>query len=93
MAEKIKVLKRDSSIEDFMPEKIARVVKAAGIEADEARLLAGRVAARVDKSGQKSISSRQIRDKVLEELRKVNKYAANLFEWYEKTKKKQTPQI
>lgn len=71
-----------------MPEKIARVTKAAGLEAKEAKLLASKVADWVHKSGKEQVSTLEIRDKVVAELRKVNQYVANLFEWYEKNKKK-----
>ena len=86
MAEKLKVLKRDGSFEEFDPGKIARVATAAGLKVDQAQELSARVAKWVNGLGQEMVSSLKIRDKVLEELRKVNKYAADLYEWYGKTK-------
>jgi len=86
MVKKIKVLKRDGSTEEFDPQKIARVVQAAGLEAKQAKDLADRVADWLKNSKQKSISSLKIRYRVLKELKRVNKYAAGLFEWYEKSK-------
>jgi len=83
---KIKVLKKDGSIEPFMPEKIARVVKAAGLESKPAELLSKRVAVWVKNKAVGQISSQEIRDKVIEELKKINQYTANLFAWYEKRK-------
>jgi len=81
------VLKRDGSFEEFQPAKIARVVKAAGLTDEQADLLAKQVAEWVDNSGQNPISTLQIRNEVVEKLRKVNTYVAGLFEWYEENKK------
>lgn len=84
---KITVLKLDGSHEEFQPEKIARVVKAAGLSDEQAKQLSLDVTNWVNTQANGEITTLQIRDKVLEELRKVNSYAANLYEWYEKTKK------
>lgn len=87
MVKKIKVLKRDSSIEEFDPQKIARVTQAAGLETDQAKDLSKKVDQWIKGLKQNPVSSLKIRNKVLAELKKVNQHAANLFEWYEKTKK------
>ena len=86
MLQAVKVLKRDGSIEEFNHEKIARVVQAAGLETSQAKLLADKIADFVSGNGQGPIPSSQIKDKVVEELTKVDKHAAGLFTWYEKTK-------
>lgn len=83
---KVTVLKRDGSIEEFQPTKIARVVKAAGLTEERGDALAKNVAEWAQNQEQDQISTLQIRNKVLEELEKVNAYAAGLFKWYEKTK-------
>lgn len=83
----IKVLKKDGSIENFDQNKIARVTKAAGLTAEQAQTLASKIAQWVRAQREPRITTFQIRNKVIEELGKVNKYAANLFTWYEKTKK------
>lgn len=88
MTQKLNVLKRDGSIEEFSPDKIARVTQAAGLESDQAKLLADKVTEFASSNGENPIPSSKIRDKVVEELTKVNKYAADLFTWYEKTKKR-----
>ncbi|MBI4129970.1 hypothetical protein HY468_01495 [Candidatus Roizmanbacteria bacterium] len=80
------VVKRDRSKESFNREKIIRVVRAAGVAKDQAEQLAVRIADWLTKHHTKEITSLVIRDKVLEELRKINSAAAGLFEWYEKTK-------
>lgn len=87
MAENVKVLKRDGSIEEFDPQKIARVTQAAGLEVDQAKDLSKKVDQWIKGLKQNLVSSLKIRNKVLAELKKVNQHAANLFEWYEKTKK------
>lgn len=84
---KVIVIKRDGTKEDFQPEKIARVAKATGLSEEEANALAQNVTTWVA-SQQASITTLQIRDKVLEELQNGHSYAAGLFEWYEKTKNK-----
>ena len=82
----IKVIKRDGSTEYFSSDKIVKVVKAAGLEEEQAKALAENVNKWVIDLKKESISSLEIRDKVLEELEKVNKSVADLFRWYQKTK-------
>lgn len=84
---KIMIIKSDGSTEEFQPAKITRVVMSAGLSEEQAKTLAQNVTDWVNSREQEKITTLQIRDKVLEELRKINSYAAGLFEWYEKTKK------
>ena len=93
MVKKIKVLKRDGSTEEFSPAKIIRVVQAAGLKPEQARDLSEKITQWIKGLKQNSVSSLKIRDKVLEELRKVNEYAAGLFEWYEKSKTRRINQV
>lgn len=79
----MKVIKRDGSAEEFKLEKIARVVKAAGLDEQDSENLAQRVSRAVE--GQE-VSSLKIRDHVLDELKSTNEYAADLYRWYQKTK-------
>ena len=87
MVKIIKVLKRDGSTEEFSPAKIIRVVQAAGLKPEQAKNLSQKVNQWAKSLKQNPASSLKIRNKVLAELKKVNQHAANLFEWYEKTKK------
>lgn len=80
------VVKRNGSLEEFDVAKIARVTQAAGLEEEQAKVLAKKVGDFFSKLPQTQISSLQIRDKVAEELKEVNSRAADLFSWYEKTK-------
>ncbi len=82
----IKVIKRDGSKEDFDPEKISRVVQAAGLDKAQADVLAMTVQQKIVASSRQSLSSLVVRDLVIGELHHVDENAANLFTWYEKTK-------
>ncbi len=79
----MKVIKRDGSTEDFKPEKIARVVKAAGLDEQDSENLAQKVLMAFE--GQE-VSSLEIRDHVLDELENTDKYAADMYRWYQETK-------
>jgi len=83
-----KVIKRDGSIQDYDKIKIERVVKAAGLNDEQATDLASKVSDWV-KTQDNEITSLQIRDRVIVEIQKVDRTAANLFIWYEKTKDKE----
>lgn len=82
------VIKRDGSEESFDKHKIVRVTKAAGLSEEEAVALADRVAAWIKRTVKEKIASRQIRDRVVEELNAVDKYAADMYIWYEGVKER-----
>ncbi len=86
MSNKIQVKKRDGSLEDFDQTKIARVVTVAGLTHEQGQKLAAEITNWAQTNSNSFITSFQIRDKVIEELRKLNPNAANLYAWYEKTK-------
>lgn len=89
MEKKYRVIKRDGKIEDFDSGKIERVAKAAGLKPEDAKKVAQNVTLWVTSNiFDHTISSLKVRDKVVEELRKVNSYAAGLYTWYEKTKER-----
>lgn len=81
----IKVVKRNGSVEDFDNLKVARVVEAAGLDEDQANKLADTVEKWAKNLKQKKIQSSTIRIKVYEELKKIDKYSADLYLWYKKT--------
>jgi len=83
---KLQVIKKDGSREDFNPDKIARVVAAAGLATDQSRELAERITQWFQSQRKTQITTLEIRNKVIEELSKVDRFAANAFTWYEKTK-------
>lgn len=84
----IQVIKRDGRVEAFQPEKIARVVKAAGLTDHQAQDLAKKVATWVKSLKKEKVTTLRIRDKVIEELEKVDEHAYNLYVWYQETKEK-----
>lgn len=84
--QKINVIKRDGIKEAFDPEKISRVVEAAGLTKEQSKLLAQTVTDILVQNRKNEVTSFEIRKLVIEELYKVNTYAADLFSWYEKTK-------
>lgn len=86
MKNNVKVIKRDGSLEDFDPHKIARVVKATGIDGTKHEEIAQKVAEEIYAQKKEKVTSLEIRNLVLTELKKVSQYASGLFEWYEKTK-------
>lgn len=88
MKEKIKVLKRDGSLEDFYPEKIYRVTKAAGLTEEQAKNLSQKLTDWVTSAGKSTISTLDIRLQVVMLLKEISEYSAGLYEWYEKGKEK-----
>ncbi|MCL5675883.1 MAG: ATP cone domain-containing protein [Patescibacteria group bacterium] len=84
----IKVKKRDQSLENFEPEKVSRVAAAAGLNKEKAEAVSQNVARWIKDLNQSVVDSSQIRDKVIEELKQKDGFAANLYTWYEKTKQK-----
>ncbi len=80
------VIKRDQSAEQFEVAKISRVAQAAGLDEEKSLEIAHRVEAHFTQMNLEKVTSLQIRDIVLSELKKEDSYAANMFEWYEKTK-------
>lgn len=82
----IVVIKRDGTKEDYDSEKVDRVVVAAGLTPDQATSLVESVGEWLKEKSTHEVTSLEIRDKVLVELKKRDMYAANMFEWYQKTK-------
>lgn len=80
------VIKRDGTKEKFSLINIAKVVTAAGVSPEEARLLSERIEIWATQQAATELTSLQIRDKVLEELLSINKNAAELYKWYEQSK-------
>lgn len=83
----IQVIKKDGSLQPFDHLKIRKVVIAAGLTSEEGDLLAKKMKSWVKKLKKEKVSTKEIRNEVVSELKKVNPYAAQLFVWYEKTKK------
>lgn len=85
----ITVIKRDNTKEALDETKIVRVAKATGLTDEEARVVADAILAKIEvglTDTNREIKSTQIRDFFLQELKSANRYAAGLYEWYEKSK-------
>ena len=82
----IRVIKRDGKIEDFNPSKISIVVSTAGVTREQADFVADQVQQWLEEREQPIVSSFIVRMKILEELEKIDKHAAELYSWYGRTK-------
>ena len=83
---KFQVIKKDGTLEDFEKDKIESVTIAAGLSRELAKKLASDIEKWAETSGKNQITTLQIRNQVLLELKGLNEFAANAFVWYEKTK-------
>lgn len=90
---KIQVVKRDGTLENFDQDKIVRVVMAAGLTDAQAQELAAKVSEWVTKLEQEKITSLKLKDKVGEELKKLDEHAHDLYRWYQETKAKNSQSI
>lgn len=81
-----KVIKRDGTTEKFDSEKIKRIMRAAGMTEAQTDILVKSISAWTRSLHASDITSVQVRDAVLDEMKKLNKPAAGLFEWYQQTK-------
>lgn len=86
MGKNVNIIKKDGTKQPFDQEKIKRIAVAAGLSEEQGKTVSENVDNFVLSQNQPEINSSQIREKVLEELKKVNQFAANLYLWYEKTK-------
>jgi len=84
----IKVVKRNGKIEIFDPEKIIKVLKAAGLDQVGAEKLTAKIINWLNERGKPQVTSLQIRDRVIIEIQKVDRAAAERFISYEKYKDK-----
>jgi 2-phosphoglycerate kinase len=84
----IKVEKRDGKIEEYEDRKIGRVVIACGLDSNEAEKFVMEVNNWITAFDGKTVTSGQIRDKILEILPKYSDYSAKQYSWWEKYKDK-----
>jgi len=82
----IQVIKRDGSREKFSIINIAKVVTTAGLTPEQAKTLAQHIESWALATGKDEVTSLEIRDQVLMELKKVNANAADLYTWYQQSK-------
>ncbi|KKQ52714.1 hypothetical protein A2865_01760 [Candidatus Woesebacteria bacterium RIFCSPHIGHO2_01_FULL_39_17] len=84
----IKVVKRNGKLEAYNPEKIIRVLKAAGLDQVASLKLTERISTWLLEREKPQVTSLQIRDRVIVEIQKVDKEVAKKFISYEKYKDK-----
>ena len=80
------VIKRDGTKEKFNLINIAKVATASGLTPDQAKELAETMSHWADGLNKSEMTSLEIRDKMVEELKKINQNSANLYTWYEQSK-------
>jgi 2-phosphoglycerate kinase len=68
--------------------KIIRVAVAAGLTQKNAEALGENINEWAKKKGKPQVASVQIRDRMIVEIQRINKRAADKFIWYEKLKDK-----
>lgn len=73
-------------MEEYKETKITRVVVAAGLSESQAKSLTSAITKWLNEEAFSKLPSLKLRDKVIEELKKINKDAFNLFSWYQNTK-------
>jgi transcriptional regulator NrdR family protein len=83
---KVKVIKRNNRQERFDRQKIVKVSEATGLSKLESENLARAVFLWLNATRKQYVKSTEIRDKVLELMKKSHPLNANLFEQYQKTK-------
>jgi len=84
------ITKRDGAEENFDKNKIRKVLIAAGLQPTQSEQLANNVEEWLTTNNFEKINSLKLRDKILEELQKVDQIVANLYQWYESTKDTKT---
>lgn len=80
------VIKRDGTKEKFNVINIAKVATASGLTPDQAKQLSQTILSWTEGLGKDEINSLEIRDKMVEELTRINQNAADLYTWYEQSK-------
>lgn len=83
---KTEVVKRDGTIEDYGEDHIVRVSVASGLTADQSQTVASNISKWISDNHLSKVTSLQVRDLVLENFKKINPAAADLYLWYEQTK-------
>jgi transcriptional regulator NrdR family protein len=78
------VIKRGGGQEDFDISKISMVVRAAGLSSDQTNTVINNIEKWINDLEADTVTSKEIRTKVAEEIQKFDKEAANYFLSYEK---------
>lgn len=81
----MQVEKRDGQTEEFSRNKIYRSVAAAGLSPNDANRVTNQVQAWAESSGQETVSTQEIRDKVIQLLEEKDPAVAESYRSYKKT--------
>jgi transcriptional regulator NrdR family protein len=82
------IVKRDSRLELYDPNKIVRVSKAAGLTDEQSTKLVDTLSKWLHSLSIEQLHSTKLRDKMIQEMHLLNQNAAKMFTWYQKTKEK-----
>lgn len=82
------VIKRNGSVEKYDPDKIKRVVMAAGLAEEKAAELVKNVNSWAKRQKKVKVTSLEIKDQVLKVIKELDRYASEQYAWYEGTKDK-----
>lgn len=80
------IVKRDGSIEKFSLINLSKVALAAGLTPEQSKHIVEVITQWAQSLHKEQITSLEVRDKLVEELPKVNEHAAELYKWYEQSK-------
>jgi transcriptional regulator NrdR family protein len=83
-----RVVKRDKQLEDFNEAKIVNVLEASGLSQEEAQHMCIVISKWIEDTKKPLVTTLQIRDRIITELQKTNRDAANHYIEYEKTRDK-----
>lgn len=86
MSMNITVIKRDGEKEPFDETKISRVLHAAGLEESIAKDIAINTKKMFHNQNKNEVTSLEIRDAIIPQIKKADDAVASAFIWYEKTK-------
>lgn len=82
------IIKRDNRLELYDPNKIMRVSQAAGLTPEQSTALVAILSSWLQSLNLEQLHISKLRDKIVQEMKIINKNASNMFSWYEKTKEK-----
>lgn len=80
------VIKRSGDKQGFDPEKIQRVAFASGVSPLESEEIVENILSWLENSGKNTVSSKELADKLFEELERVDRHAAGVFAWHQTRK-------
>lgn len=83
--QKIAIVKRDGSKEEWNVDKLIASMIKAGTNSENSQNVASQIKEEVEKSGKEQISSVSVRDMVIKKLSKVDSLSAQTYKDYKKS--------